>query len=166
MVKTFAEFKVPSILVGFTRLSAIALNNIQKATGVDLRVFYKRGETYKSRRDWHFTDSETRYYYEKFKKECDKYGIQFTTCYIGNGESAFWDYQDLWSNKKDCCNVKNRVASFKADCRQIPFEERKKFTNNKLSCATTSRLHDELGNASPETPPFSQNLLERIQPLQ
>lgn len=145
MVKTFAEYKVPSILVGFTRLSAIALNNIQKATGIDLRVFYKRDTVYKSRRDWHYSSSEMRHYYEVFQRECKNYGIQFTTCYIGNGEDAFWEHQDLWSNKKDCCNAKDRVDAFKADSRQIPFSERLKFTNHKEALPSSQRLHEELG---------------------
>ncbi|MSP19900.1 MAG: hypothetical protein EXR74_10070 [Bdellovibrionales bacterium] len=167
MVKKFAEYNVPSILVGFTRLSAIALNNIQKATGVDLRTFYKRDVTYKSSRDWHFTDAEVRHYYEVFKNECEKYAMQFTTCYIGNGEAAFWDHQDLWSNKKDCCNAKGRVDAFKADSRQISFSERLKFTNHKCAVPTTTRLHEELGVPSSllhNTPIFNPTALSQ-QPI-
>jgi hypothetical protein len=72
--------------------------------------------------------------------------MQFTTCYIGNGEGHFWKDQDLWSNKKDCCNVKGRVGSFKTDSREVPFETRLKFTNHKDSVPTSDRLHEELGH--------------------
>jgi DNA repair photolyase len=148
MVKKFSEYKVPSMLVGFARLSSFALNNIKRSLGVDLRAFYRRDLTYKSARDWHYTDAEVDHYYRTFKTECNKYGIEFTTCYIGNGESHFWKHQDLWSNKKDCCNAKGRIANFKTDCRQIPFAERLRVSSNKSSTPSSSRLHESLGTVS------------------
>ncbi len=145
MVKTFSEYKVPSMLIGFARLSSFALNNIKKSLGTDLKTFYRRDLTYKSARDWHYTDAEVDHYYRTFKNECDKYGIEFTTCYIGNGESHFWKHQDLWSNKRDCCNAKGRVAGFKTDCRSVSFEERLRISNQKRSQPTSTRLHEQLG---------------------
>jgi hypothetical protein len=62
------------------------------------------------------------------------------------GEGHFWKDQDLWSNKKDCCNVKGRVDAFKNDARQILFEDRLKFTNHKSSTPKSERLHEGLGS--------------------
>ena len=145
MVDELAAHKVPAVLAGFVRLSRISLNSLERATGENLRQFYNRGEVNKSWRDFHFSDREIRYYYEQIKKKCIENAMEFTTCYIGNGEGHFWQDQDMWSNKRDCCNVKGKVASFKTDSRAVPFEQRLKFTNHKQSLPTSERLHDLLG---------------------
>jgi DNA repair photolyase len=146
MVDELAAHKVPAILAGFVRLSAFAVNNLERASGVNLREFYRKDLVNKSVRDFHFSDKEIRFYYEKIRERCLANGIQFTTCYIGNGDGHFWKDQDLWSNKKDCCNIKQRVPGFKTDAREISFEQRLKFTNHKKSVATDpDRLHEELG---------------------
>lgn len=145
MVDALAEHKVPAVLAGFVRLSSFAVNNVERVTGVNLREFYRKDITNKSKRDFHFSDKEIRYYYEQIKVRCQSNAMEFTTCYIGNGENHFWKDQDLWSNKKDCCNTKGKVASFKTDAREIPFVDRLKFTNHKASVAVSERLHDKLG---------------------
>lgn len=145
MVDELAAHKVPAVLAGFVRFSRMSLNGIERATGMNLRQFYNRSEVNKSVRDFHFSDQEIRYYYEQIKSKCRQHGIQFTTCYIGNGEGHFWMDQDLWSNKRDCCNLKGRVEAFKTDSREIPFSARMKFTNHKDSKPLSERLHDELG---------------------
>jgi len=145
MVDQIADAGVPSILTGFGRFSSYSLNQIEKATGFDLRQLY-RDDIKKSKRDFHFSDREIRFYYDEIKRRCEKRGVQFTTCYIGNGEGHFWKDQDLWSNKKDCCNIKGRVASFGQDSRSISFETRLKFSSNKLSAPVDAEtLHKELG---------------------
>lgn len=148
MVEDIAEAGVPSVIAGFGRFSSFALNNVKKVSGVDLKPFFNKAIVNKSKRDFHFSDEEIRYYYLEYKKRCSEKNIEFTTCYIGNGESHFWDHQDLWSNKKDCCNIKDHVPSFKTDCREIKFEERLKFTNHKCSKPVSDRLYEELGKAN------------------
>jgi DNA repair photolyase len=160
MVNELAAHKVPSVLAGFARLSSFAVNNIEKVTGVNLREFYRKDLVYKSKRDFHFTDKEIRYYYEQLRKRSHANGIQFTTCYIGNGEGHFWKDQDLWSNKKDCCNVKDRLTVFKTDSRQISFEDRLKFTNHKDTLPTSARLHEELGASAQNINPTRSSNLE------
>ncbi len=163
MVAAFAEHKIPAMLAGFARFSSLALNGVERTTGMNLRQFYDRNAIYKSKRDWHYSDAEIRYYYDRFKFECLKHGVQFTTCYIGNGESHFWMNQDLWSNKTDCCNAKMRVPSFGADSREIPFQERLKFTNHKSSEPTSTRLHEPLGKEVPTVVPFPTTRKSRIE---
>jgi DNA repair photolyase len=148
MVDQIADAGVPAILTGFGRFSSYSLNQIEQATGFDLRRMYKE-EIRKSKRDFHFSDKEIRYYYSEIKKRCDKRGMQFTTCYIGNGENHFWKDQDIWSNKKDCCNIKGRVGAFKRDSREISFDTRLFFTNHKSpDIEEPINLHKQLG--SPE----------------
>ncbi len=111
IVDALKEYNVPSMLVGFARLSSYGLNQIEKATGFNLRPFFDKTRVNKSVRDFHYTDKEITAYYNRFKLKSLENGIDFSTCYIGNGESHFWGHQDMWSNKSDCCNAKN-----KADC--------------------------------------------------
>lgn len=146
MVDEIAESGTQSIIAGFGRFSSFALNNIQKATGFDLRPFFDREKVCKSARDWHYSDREIRYYYEEYKQRCDRVGVEKTVCYIGNGENHFWDHQDLWSNKKDCCNIKDRIESFKSDTREVPFDTRLKFTTHKCSKPVDEeKLHISVG---------------------
>ena len=147
MVDEIAATGTPAILAGFGRFSSFSLNQIEKAVDMDLRQFYKPdNSTKKSRRDFHYSEAEIRYYYEQIKERCFKNAMEFTTCYIGNGEKHFWNDQDIWSNKKDCCNIKNRVSAFKNDSREIAFEERLKLVNNKCNKPINSdTLHKPLG---------------------
>lgn len=144
MVEQIADAGTPAILAGFGRFSSFSLNQIIKATGFDLRVMYREEEK-RSTRDYHFSDLEIRYYYNEFKNRCLSRGVQFTTCYIGNGERHFWKDQEIWSNRADCCNIKRRLESFKTDSREIPFATRIKLANK--PCAKPNdpaRLHSPL----------------------
>ncbi len=156
MIDQIAEHGVPSVLVGFGRFSKISMNAIERAMGFNLREFFNHGNRHDPTwRDYRFSDKEIRYYYEEFHRRTKNVGIQFSTCYIGNGEGMFWKDQDLWSNKRDCCNAKGKVSTFKSDAREIPFETRLKFTNHKQLEPTSDRLHEPLGThlvAKAETP--------------
>ena len=139
MVDEIAEYGVPAILAGIVRLSSFSLNQIEKAAGRNLREFYRDDTkktaifTEKKSRDFHYSDAEVRAYYERLHAKCMQRGLQFTTCYIGNGEKHFWQDQDLWSNKKDCCNAIDRVEKFAAikTARDVSWEVRMRHTNNK-----------------------------------
>jgi DNA repair photolyase len=153
MVDAIADHGIKSFLVGFGRFSRMAMNGIEQSTGVDLRPFFKKELIVGARGDFRFSDQEIRYYYFRFKERANARGIRFSTCYIGNGEGQFWRDQDLWSNKKDCCDVKGNLASFKNDSRSIPFETRLKFTSHKtLEPVDAANLHKQLGPASTVKP--------------
>ncbi len=145
MVDEIAQYGVQSILAGMVRLSSFAINNIEKATGYNLRDLYNT-DGRKSQRDFHFTNAEVRAYYERIHAKCIQNNIQFTTCYIGNGENQFWRDQDLWTNKKDCCNAIDRIINFSgSSSRDISWDTRIKFTNHKCLTANDSdNLHKEL----------------------
>lgn len=123
MIDEIADHKVQSLLAGFVRLSGFGLNNITKETGVDLREFFGE-KKFKRSSNYHYDDKEIRFYYETIKERANLKGVQFTTCYIGNGEDHFWKDQDLWDNKSDCCNAKGNILSFENDSRSIEWDER------------------------------------------
>lgn len=157
MVDEIGSYGIPSILAGVIRHSHISLSQLGKAIGRDLTAFYKPeakkeaslllGKKIKRKsRDYHYSAEETRAYYEKIKSKCIANAIEFTTCYIGNGDQQFWRDQDLWSNKKDCCNVKGKVPSFTDDSRSIPWETRMKYTTyQQLTPNDVNYLHKPLG---------------------
>lgn len=144
MVDEIAQYGVQSILAGMVRLSSFSINQMEQVTGKNIRDLY-RSEEKRNRRDYGLSAAESRAYYERIQAKCLQNGIQFTTCYIGNDESQFWRDQDLWSNKKDCCNAKQRIDAFSSDSRQIDWETRLKFTNHKGSLPNDiDRLQENL----------------------
>lgn len=147
MVDEIADHGVQSILAGVVRLSSYSLNQIEKAVGRNLRELYNENIRTSSR-DWHYSEKEIRAYYERIQAKCLQNSVQFTTCYIGNGEKQFWSDQDLWTNKKDCCNAIGRVEAFKnvKNSRDIDWETRLKHSSNKCSTPNNKdKLHQELG---------------------
>lgn len=149
MVDEIAQTGCQSILAGVVRLSSFSINQMEKATGISLRPFYK-DEVKKSSRDFHYSDAEVRAYYERIHAKCIQNNVEFTTCYIGNGENQFWSDQDLWSNKSDCCNVKGKINSFKSDSRQISWDLRIKHTAHKtLLPVDDASLHKPLTTLKP-----------------
>ena len=155
MIDEIADHGVPAILAGVVRLSGFALNEIEKACGRNLREFYRDDarktapfSEHKSR-DFHYSDAEVRVYYERIHARCMQHGLQFTTCYIGNGEKHFWRDQDLWSNKKDCCNAIDRVKHFShvKTSRDVNWDTRMKYTTNKcLKPHKKDTLHQPLNH--------------------
>ena len=130
-----AESGTSTLLAGFVRLTPFTINRMRDVTGTDLRNFFKpenfntgvRGNT-----DKNYSDKEIGYYYKSIHREAQKRGLRFTTCYIGNGLKDYYQYQTLWSNKSDCCDIKGFVPAFKNTCQEIPWAEREKHAPNKL----------------------------------
>lgn len=156
MVDEIAEYGVQSVLAGIVRLSHISISALERSIGRDLKSFYKdkkdsmsNAKSTRKSRDYHYSEEETRAYYERIQAKCLQNGIQFTTCYIGNGEAQFWRDQDLWSNKTDCCNAKGRVKNFgNIDSRSIDWTTRLKYTNHKgLLPNDIDSLHKTLGKS-------------------
>lgn len=145
MISEIADHKVPAVLAGFGRFSPYAMKQISESTGFNFHSLFRKDLIVGRRGDYRFSDKEIRHYYNELKKRCEESKIQFTTCYIGNSEGHFWRDQDLWSNKKDCCNVKGKVPAFNRDSREVSFDDRLKFTNHKLTIPTSNFLHEELG---------------------
>jgi len=157
IVQAVAEHGGQSLLAGFVRLSTFAINNISRDTGIDLRPFFKDGGR-RGKRD-HYSPEEITAYYERVNAKCKQQGVQFTTCYIGNGENFFWKHRDMWDNKVDCCNAQKRVSSFVTDARKIPYESRLKLSPIKKPANDLEGLAAELSKISPTLiRKFEQNL--------
>ena len=150
MVDEIASYGVQSILAGFVRLSPYALNQIQTACGVDLRPFFNN-KIKLNTKDWNYSDAEIRAYYERIHARCLQNKVQFTTCYIGNGEPQFWRDRDLWANKTDCCNASGRVKGFDGtSSRDLSWDVRLKHSTLKTSTPIDmDNLHTPLEEVRP-----------------
>jgi DNA repair photolyase len=122
-IPELAEAKVPSLLAGFVRLSSRAVNNMSKASGIDVRSFF-RPDYLAMRGDKRYSDREIAAYYKLFADACKSNGVRFTTCYIGNGLKDYFQYQNLWDNKKDCCDVIGNVKAFQTTSQSIDWSFR------------------------------------------
>ena len=138
-----AESKAKTVLAGFVRLSPIAINAMSKAANVDLKQFFLP-EIMKGHNDKHFSDKEISHYYRWFKRESIKHGFRFTTCYIGNGAKDYFQYQDLWDNKKDCCDIVSNVNSFKTTSQSIPWSERIKHATSEDKAKKSQKEESEM----------------------
>lgn len=126
-VGELAEAGAKSILTGFVRLSANATKNLDKATGVNLKPFFRKELLAKNgNSESRYSDAEIGHYYRWFAKMCNDAGVRFTTCYIGMGLKDFYRFQSLWSNKSDCCDIVGNVPAFKTTSDKIPWSTRLK----------------------------------------
>ncbi|MEW6056153.1 MAG: radical SAM protein [Bdellovibrionota bacterium] len=122
-----AAAHVPSVLVGFVRLTSYSVNQVTEATGTDFKEFFRPEVTKTGKggnRDKNYSDSEIAFYYKKFQSECARRNMRFSTCYIGNGIKDYYQYQELWSNKSDCCDVVGNVSEFRETSQSIPWSDR------------------------------------------
>jgi len=123
-----------TVLTGFVRLKASSLNNLKRTAGIDLKPMF-RPEVItpglRGNREKKYSDAEIKVYYQKLAAAAQRQGLRFSTCYIGNGAKDYYQYQSLWANKTDCCDVIGNVAAFKTSSQTIPWEVRAKHTLNK-----------------------------------
>ena len=126
IVDAIHDHKIPSLLAGVVRLSPVAMKQFSNSIGIDYSQFFKK-EALSFKGDKRFSDEEVAFYYKTLHRLCEKKGMRFSTCYIGNGEKDYYQYQDLWSNKSDCCDTKGNVKGFKNTCQIIPDEVRTSF---------------------------------------
>jgi DNA repair photolyase len=131
-----AEQEVPSVLAGFVRLSPWALNNLKKSLGFDFSIFFKP-DVLQGRGDRHYSDSEIAFYYTKLRSECESRGLRFGTCYIGNGQKDYFQYQHLWSNLGDCCDARGNVQEFRSSSQDVGWNERSRFSAKKWMVETS-----------------------------
>ena len=127
------EAKVKSFLAGFVRLNQTSISQISRATEIPFKDFFKP-ENYTNSGESHFTNEEIAHYYHHLASNAHKKEIHFSTCYIGNGLKDYYQYQNLWSNKKDCCDIVGKVNLFKKTSQNIIWPIRLKHTNHK-KCA-------------------------------
>lgn len=136
-VSELAETGTPSVLAGFVRLTVNAINEMSKASGINIREFYKN-ELWEIRGQKRYSDDEIGHYYRFFHQECKKNNLRFNTCYIGNGLKDYYQYQSLWDNKKDCCDAVGNVKFLVNTAQSISWEDRSSHSSSK-----TALIHAE-----------------------
>jgi DNA repair photolyase len=144
LIDKLKEARVPSLLAGFVRLTPFAIRAISKDVGINFASFFKP-ENYSKNSESRYSDEEIACYYRSIKSKCDLNEIRFNTCYIGNGIKDYYQYQSLWSNKKDCCDAKGIVSGFKKSSQDISWEKRIKHASCK-EAAMASKLEEELAH--------------------
>jgi DNA repair photolyase len=124
-IAELADTGTPSILAGFVRLSPQSIKGLSQTTGIDVSRLFKP-ELYEQRGHKRYSDEEIAYYYRWFNQECRKHKIRFNTCYIGNGLKDYYQYQGMWDNKKDCCDIVGNLATFQSTSQKVDWEIREK----------------------------------------
>lgn len=121
-----ADAGVPSVLAGFVRLSGNAANSLERATGIAIKSFFRKELAATSGNgESRYSDKEVSHYYRWFAELARKAKIRFSTCYIGMGLKDYFQYQDLWVNKSDCCDIKGNVTAFKLTSQSIDWSIRR-----------------------------------------
>jgi DNA repair photolyase len=136
------ETGVNTLIAGFVRLNQTSISQLSRATNINIRNFFAP-ERYTNSGESHYSDAEIAYYYKTLHMKAIRRGMRFSTCYIGNGMKDYYQYQKLWNNKKDCCDVVGNVSAFKKTSQNIPWEVREKCATSKESAAQLKQVEKE-----------------------
>lgn len=153
MLDQMKEAGVPSFLVGVVRLSPHSIRAMEKALGIPLKSFFNNFGPTKSH-DYRYSDKEVAHYYSQFYREAKKRDLRFNTCFIGMGLKDYFQYQDLWSNKNDCCDARGNVPSVTASGQEVPWNIRIKHSpckENALSAMQEEKATEEFFKDNPST---------------
>lgn len=132
MIDIFAAHGCKAILAGFAHLNQETMDYLYRQTGVNLRLFMT-DMLREKHADFVYSSQEVRAYYQIISDRARANKMEFSTCYLGLGDSYFWKDQDLWADKDDCCNIKKHVAEFKSDTNDISMSERIQIINPKVN---------------------------------
>lgn len=137
------EAKVQSFLAGVVRLNQTSISQISRATNINYRDFFKP-ENYTNSGESHFSNEEIGYYYRMLAKLGSDSGVRFSTCYIGNNFKDYYQYQDLWSNKKDCCDIVGKVKNFEKTSQDIDWDIRHKHAKDRDISKKVQEMENKL----------------------
>lgn len=130
MLDQIKESGTKSFLTGVVRLSGYSVNQMSAATGTDIRSFFDLRPGVQNG-DLRYSDKEVAHYYSQFRREAWRRGLRFSTCYIGMGAKDYYQYQNLWANKGDCCDAKGNVSAFQESSQSIEWSVRHKHAPHK-----------------------------------
>lgn len=111
LVRKISETGCKSILVGFANLKKHIIQSLSLKMKFDINSLMSESN---QNGDLIFSQNEIRKYYVEIHHEAKKFGLEFTTCYLGQGEKAYFQNQDLWDNSGDCCNIKDKIDNVKS----------------------------------------------------
>ncbi len=124
LIEEIGKAGAQSLLAGVITMPKNVMEKMSTALSFDLKTLMdEKSSNEKFQYDW----TEIQSYYEKIKEICTKYEIQFTSCYLGSGEPAYFRFKHLWDNQDDCCNAKNRVEAHKIDSHSIEAQQRSEY---------------------------------------
>lgn len=130
MLDQLKDAGVPSFLVGVVRLSPHSVRAMESTIGLPIKSFFNNFGPTKAH-DYRYSDAEVAHYYREFYRQARKRNLRFNTCFIGMGLKDYFQYQDMWSNKSDCCDAKGNVPFVKKSSQEIPWEIRLKHSPHK-----------------------------------
>jgi len=120
LVKKIAETGCKSVLSGFVTLKSTLVDTLGEELGFPLRSLMKDQTPNK---DFFFSQAEISAYFSHIQKIVKQNGMDFSTCYLGQPEEQYFANQNLWDNKKDCCNNIGNVEEHKITTTEISRED-------------------------------------------
>ncbi len=150
-IPQIAESGVKSVVAGFVRLSGNAINSISKQVEIDFKSFFKPELRKGGNGDNVYSPKEIAQYYKIIQAQCATANLRFSTCYIGTGIKEFYQHQDLWTNKTDCCDIIGRLPSFRKSSQDISWETRLKHAPNKAE-ALIAKNEEEIMDSESDAP--------------
>lgn len=109
LIDMIGETGINTVIAGFLRLSSWNIRWIKEQMGIDLTYLFDP-TTKQTNTALHFNIPEKRYYYERIRKMCHFYNMEFSVCY--DEDESYETFRDLWANREDCCNGKGKIPGF------------------------------------------------------
>lgn len=133
------DAKVRTVIPGVVRLTHREIKRMEAALNIPYKEFFTYGHK-KGALNVNFSDKEIAHYYMILHKAAKERNIRFTTCYIGNGAKDYFQYQDLWTNKNDCCDIVGKLDSFEKTSQDVPWETRMKHATCKPTALQSMKM--------------------------
>lgn len=165
MLDQLKEAKVPSFLVGVVRLSPHAIRAMEKSLNIPLAAFFNNTGASKAH-DFRYSEAEVSHYYREFYREARKRQLRYGTCFIGMGLKDYYQYQDMWSNKSDCCDAKGNVSAIKSSSQDVNWDIRIKHAPRKEDALKTMTEERATHDYFTENPPKNMPKLEVVRDVQ
>ncbi len=165
MLDQLKEANVPSFLVGVVRLSPHAIRAMEKSLGLPLKSFFNNTGPSKSH-DYRYSDAEVGHYYREFYRQARKRQLRYGTCFIGMGLKDYFQYQDMWSNKSDCCDAKGNVEGISSSSQDVNWDIRLKHAPKKEDAHKTMLEEKATQDFFSENPTMNIAKLEMVRDVQ
>jgi DNA repair photolyase len=116
LIPAAASAGAGGVLTGFLAVGGKTMADLSRRLDFDLSSLLRDPG---QRSGFEYSKAEIRAYFEKIRSLCHQNAMEFTSCYLGGGEESYFENRALWDNKKDCCNMRDRVEHHRADSRGL-----------------------------------------------
>lgn len=117
LISKISETGCKSILVGMVTMKSKLIDELSKDLNFPLRDLMSEEN---NQGDFFISKEEIRKLYEHIFTVTKKFQMNFSTCYLGQKSIEYFNHQDLWDNKLDCCNSLNVVPAHKTTSLSVP----------------------------------------------